>query len=289
MAGKKEIEVKPERVIALVAGESGTGKSFWIGNLKNTLIFDTDIGGGLSYLTARIEKNGSERIEVSEYPEVMDAINKRKRDGSLKNYTTIAIDHLTTLQHNAVNRHNPNMSDDFGRSYDKATREWRRVRELARIGDFNLICTAHMKTKYVDKQAAGTTTDASKNIEADMSMVLYLQRTARYPSLAHVQKWRRDPEDRRGPIPANFPFTVEEFLKIHGFPLDGQRQEVPMASEAQVKELVRLLEVVKLPDGTADKWLAKAKVDLWDEMTNTDISKCIAYLEGLVAKPSQAA
>ena len=275
---------KPERVILLVAGESGTGKSFWAASLKNALIFDTDIGGGLSYLDARIARNGSERIEAGSYLEVMEEIQKRRRAGSLKNFVSIGIDHLTTLQQEAVLRHNPNNAEDFGKSYDKATREWRKIREMVRTGDFNLVCTAHLKGKYErlggKSELVGQTTDASKNIEADMMMVLYLKKRADggYPSLATVAKWRRDPEDARGAVPREFPFTMEKFLEIHGFSMEGEREEIEMASAEQVAELKGLLETVKMSEGWEEACLKKAKVETWEEMDAVTIGKCITLL-----------
>lgn len=288
MAKKASLpSAKPERVIALMGGESATGKSFWIANLKRALIFDTDIGGGLSYLDARIERNESERIEVGSYVEIMDHIRTRRNDGRLKNYVTVAIDHLTTLHQEAVLRYNPNAAEDFGKSYEKANREWRKIRETVRVGDFNLVCTSHMKSKYENQKVVGITTDASKNINADFTMVLYLMRqpSGAYPSTARVEKWRRDPEDTRGAVPTTFPFTMEKFVEMHGFPMEGEREEVELASDGQVKELERLIELVKLPEGTTEKWLTKAKVESWAEMSSETIQKCI---DALLAKVQNA-
>lgn len=281
MAKKAEFA---ERVIALLAGDSSTGKSFFIANLKNALIFDTDLGGGLSYADRMIRANGSERIEVGSYLEVMEEVAKRRRQGKLKDITTLAIDHLTTLQQESINRHNPGAVDDFGRSYDKATREWRKIRELVRLGDFNLFCTAHMKSKYEKKEVVGLTTDASKNIEADFSIVLYLRHGNGYPSSAYVHKWRRLPDDPRGVIVRGdtFPFTMDDFISRHGCGLDGKRVEIVMATPEQAAEVDRLLQVVKLPEGTVQKWLAKAKAESWLDFTKDDLAKCLDYLKGLV-------
>lgn len=288
MAKKATAEVRPERVIALIAGESGTGKSFLIAHLKNALIFDTDLGGGLAYADRLIQANNSERIEVGSYLEVLEEIKKR-RSGALKNITTLAIDHLTTLQQEAVNRHNPNAIDDFGRSYDKATREWRKIRELVRFGDFNLFCTAHMKAKYEKKEVVGITTDASKNIEADFSMVLYLKPGRTMPSTAVIHKWRRMPDDPRGAIikGTEFPFTMEDIVALHGYSLEGQRHEIAMATAEQIAEMDRLIRVVKLPEGTTQKWLSKAKADSWADFTQDDIEKCLNYLKSLMNGQSQ--
>lgn len=288
----KKVDTGPpakERVILLLAGESGSGKSFFVANLKNALIFDTDIGGGLSYAEERIRRNGSERIEVGSYLDIIEEIGKRQKH--LDNITTLAIDHLSTLQQEANLRHNPSMASDYGKANEKATKEWRKIRELTRNRDFNLVCTAHQKAKFENDKVVGITTDASKNIEGDMSIVLYLLKaegkkpTAQNPPIARVAKWRRDPDDSRGLIPDVFPLTMDKFLEMHGSDMSGQRHEIPMATPEQAAELERLVNIVKLPEDTVAKWLSKAKAESFSDMTAEVIAKCIAYTTSLVAAP----
>ena len=283
---KKEEEARKERVILLIAGDSGAGKSFWIANLKNALIFDTDIGGGLTYADARIARNGSERIEVGSYLEVIDEIDKRRKNLTR---TTVAIDHLSTLHQESVIRHNPKLVKDFGAAGDKAAREWRKVRELVRWCDFNLVCTSHLKGKWEDEKVVGEQADAAKKIEGDFHTVLHVHNVGPFPKQAFVYKWRRDPEDARGPVPPSFPFTMEDFLKIHGYSMEGERHEIPMATAQQIAELEALINIVKLPDGVVDKWLSKAKAESFAEMSEDVIKKCIAFTRGLVAGSTPAA
>jgi hypothetical protein len=285
MTKKQEPVVKPERVIALWAGESGSGKSFNVACLKNALIFDTDIGGGLAYADARIARNGSVRVEVGSYIDVIEEMGKRR--GQMAKMTTVAIDHLSTLHQEAVIRHNPKMIKDFGAAGDKAAKEWRKVRELVRWGDFHLICTAHLKGKWEDEKVVGDQADAAKKIEADFMQVLHVYNDGNldhFPKECRVFKWRRDPEDARGKVPARFPFTLENFVKIHGYPLEGVRQEIVMASPEQVKELTDLLEVVKIPEETLERWKAKAKAESWMEFPAEALGKCILHVRGLLPK-----
>lgn len=271
-----------ERVIALIAGESGAGKSFFIANLRNCLIFDTDIGGGLSYAEERIRRNNSVRIEVGSYQEVADYLSKHRSE--LEKYNKVAIDHLTALHQEAALRHNPKLIRDFGAASEKAAREWRRIRELVRWGDFHLFCTAHLKGKWEEEKMVGEQADAAKKIEGDFHIVLHVHNddSGKYPKMAKVYKWRRDPEDPRGQVPHTFPLTVESFSKIHGSPLNEQRQAVPMATPQQVEEIRRLVALVRLPEGTIRRWMAKARADDWSDFTAADLQKCIDYLRGLL-------
>ena len=271
-----------ERIILLTAGESGSGKSFFVACLRNALIFDTDIGGGLAAYDRRIAGNGSERVEVGSYLDIIDELAKRRQH--LQGITTLAIDHLSTLQQEAVIRHNPQFQENtFGREHDRANKEWRKIRDLVRWGDFNLVCTAHLKAQYANKQQVGMTADASKNIAGDFHVYLQLHGTASGgPAQAKVVKWRRDPEDARGPVPQSFRYTVEEFTRINGAGFNHQRQQVAMASTEQVAEVERLLAIVKLPDGVVEKWLSKAKADSFAEFTADAIAKCIAHMNSLI-------
>lgn len=277
-----------ERIIALIAGESGTGKSFFIACLKNALIYDTDIGGGLAYADARIARNGSERVPCGSYIELLDDLKRRQQQNQFKNVLTVAIDHVSALQQEGSLRHNPNSERDFGRGSDIATREWRKIREFCRNQDFNLIVTAHMKSKWENEKVVGAQADGAKNLEGDVSIALQLRRTGSYPSLAWVQKWRRDPEDPRGQIPPTFPMTIDKFTELAGEGLLAPREPAKQASEAQVKQLAQLLEVAKLPEGTTDKWLKKAGVETFAEMLETDIAKCIDHVQKLLRSVSNS-
>lgn len=269
-----------ERVIALIGGGSGEGKSFFVANLKNALIYDTDIGGGLAYADARIRRNGSERVEIASYVDVLEDLRTRLKDGRLKQFKTVAFDHVTALQQEALIRHNPAGGSDWGRAGAAATQEWRKIREFARTRDFNIIATAHLKNKYENDKNVGLIADGSKNLEADFGIVLYLHRRGAYPSVAQVMKWRRDPEDPRGPIPATFDFTMQRFEEIAGSGMSRDREE-KIATSEQVAELNQLLEVVKLPDSVLEKWESAGD---FEDMPESVIADRITYCNGLLAK-----
>lgn len=265
------------RIILLVAGKSGSGKSFFVANLKNALIADTDIGGGLEAYDERIKRNGSVRFECGSYLDLMD----RLRERDLQNINTLVIDHLSTLHQEAVIRHNPTFREDtFGREHDRARKEWMKVREVARTGDFNLVCVSHTKDEYKNKKVVGTTEDASKNIGADFHIRLQLELGGpnQFPATAHVVKWRRDPDDPRGRAPSSFPFTVEEFTRLSGG-FGGERAPIPLATAEQVKELNLLLSLLRVPQEDVKKWLAKAKVEKFEEFSAAGIAKAISDLD----------
>ena len=63
---------------------------------------------------------------------------------------------------------------------------------------------------------------------------------------------------------------------------------VVLASAEQLAETKRLLDVVKLPDGTVDKWLRRPMKD-FEEMDSATIGKCIEYLQKQLTNAGEAA
>jgi hypothetical protein len=278
-----------DRVIALIEGDSGSGKSFFMACLKNAVIYDTDLGGGLSDYENRISKNGSERIEVSSFSEILADIRQRLRTGALKE--TICIDHLSGLHQESLLRHNPTQDSDYGRSNNKATYEWRQIREFAKTFDANLFCASHMKTEYEKDKNVGRIADGAKHLEGDFHIVLKLESLKddkgrkRYPATAHVIKWRRDPEfDTRGPVPDSFKFLLEEFEKIHGANYKREREKIVLAKPESIDALKNALALLN-PEKSAEltaKWFKAATVDSFEFMSEEQVEKCHEMVKKLI-------
>ena len=268
-----------ERIIALIGGESGSGKSFFACQFPRAVIYDTDLGGGAAYLDDQIAANQSIRVEVASYAAILADLRGRANQGQLPD--TVVIDHLTNLHQVAVLRANPTLVADYGRGASKATAEWRHVREFARTVDCHLICTAHLKGDWAGDKQIGWRIDAGKNIEADFHLVLRLApRVDHWPARAHVQKWRRHPADPRGVIPESFDLDMENFLAING-PISSAGppgRGIRLASPAQVERITSLLAKLKMPPSWAEQCFAKAGVDKWEEISEEHIIACVDYL-----------
>ena len=272
---------RADRIVALIEGESGSGKSFFMACIPNAVIYDSDIAGGLSAYNERIKKNGSERVEVSTFEDIMTDIRQRLKSGSLKE--TVVIDHVTGLHQEALIRYNPAQDSDYGRSNNKATYDWRKLREFARTFDCNLFCVSHPKAEYKNDKAVGMVADGAKNIRGDMNIVLSLESLKddkgrkRYPAVANVIKWRRDPDpEARGPVPPSFKFTLEEFGKIHGANYQREREKVVLAKPESIESLNKVMALLdkEVASEMVSKWLKAAGVDGLEFLTEEQVSKC---------------
>lgn len=274
-----------DRIIALFEGDSGTGKSFMLACQKEIVIYDTDLGGGLSEYDDRIKENGSVRVEISSYAEILSDMKIRLREGRL--LRSIGIDHVTGLHQDAILRHNPSQDSDYGRANNKATYEWRQIREFAKNFDCNLFCVSHMKAEFINDKSVGKIADGAKNIEADMNIVLKLEclrdekGKKRHPATAHVMKWRRDPKDERGPVPDSFKFTLEDFEKIHARNYKREREKVVLAKPESIDALSKVLALMDkaVAEEMVGKWFKAAGVDSFEFMTEDQISKCQEFVQ----------
>jgi len=110
--------------------------------------------------------------------------------------------------------------------------------------------------------------------------------------IAHTIKERADMGKAK--FPKEFIWSYDNFKKFYGAEIiEKEATPVVMATNEQIIRANKLIEVVKVDDETVNKWLAKADVDSFDEMTGEQITKVIEYLEkkveGLVEQNFDAA
>lgn len=283
-----------ERVIALICGGSGQGKTFFIANLENAVVFDGDVGGGAEYAEPLLAAKGSKRYAVSTYGEVLTHLQNMVRKGEVPRH--IVIDPITPLHQNAIIMFNPDGKRDFGHSGNLANREWQKIRKQINLMDCNFWVTSHYKSEWEDNEAIGKISDSAKNIEADMRVVIHLKRAPNLPwpgpnsphgavSTANVLKWRRLPTDPRGPVPASFPFTIENFMKVAGRGMSRETKQMVLPTAANLAEVEKLVEVLKVKDdGSLDKWFRNVGVERFEDAPQESILKLIEHLRSQIPK-----
>ncbi len=120
----------------------------------------------------------------------------------------------------------------------------------------------------------GTTFDCFKKIDYLMDLVFEVSKRGK-DRVGIVKKSRVE----SFPDLETFPFSYEEIAKRYGRDIlerDAVAQE--LATDEQVKEIMRLIDLIKVPTETYQKWLDKSCSEKWDEMPRDAIQKCIDYL-----------
>ena len=69
----------------------------------------------------------------------------------------------------------------------------------------------------------------------------------------------------------------------------GASPAVSLAAPDQIREIKDLLAIVRLPEGTTEKWFAKAGVDVWEDMPADVLQKCIEYVKNRLPSAAAAA
>jgi hypothetical protein len=152
----------------------------------------------------------------------------------------------------------------------------------------NVIVTAHQKDVYGSNSSkVGVAPDSMKGDSYFFDNVIRLEKRGK-ERIAVMEKERA--EIGKNKFPEEFPWTYENFCKFYGAKvLERAAQAVKMATPAQVQQITKLLEVVKVDDDWQEKCFIKADVDAWREMTEPQIIKCIEYCQKKAAQLEEKA
>ena len=158
-------------------------------------------------------------------------------------------------------------------------KKFKRLLNLLNRIDMNVIVTAHGKIEYGQNMVKlGTTFDGWKRWPYAFDLIIELEKVGE--ERRAIVKGSRIKTFKEG---EPFTWSYEEFLKRYPI-ISKEVVTLPLATPEQVAELNSLLESVKLPEDTVDKWLLKAAVDKLEDMTSDAISKCISYIKDKLPK-----
>jgi hypothetical protein len=142
--------------------------------------------------------------------------------------------------------------------------------------DMNVVVTAHAKAEYGQNLSKiGYTFDGWRQLDYWFDLVIELGKKGK-KRFAKVTKTRVD----SFPDEDVFEWSYEAVKKRYDISmLEKQATAVELAAPEQVREVKELLNIVRLPEGTTDKWFAKAGVDVWEDMPAETIAKCIEFVK----------
>jgi len=195
-------------------------------------------------------------------------------------YRTLVIDSFSKLYNTAAAISEEKVGSDFGKDKKEANRPTRKLMRWLENVDMNVILICHAKDKWAAGEVVGTTFDGYAKLEYDLDLWLEVQLRGTQ-RVSMIRKTRLE----GFPLNTSFPWCYEEFAKRYGQEVIERAGDVfTPATPAQLGELNKLLEVVKLAEGEKEKWLSKAGVDEFSDMATDTIQKCIDYLKNQMAK-----
>jgi hypothetical protein len=273
--------VKPEKVEkrlkALFYGSAGVGKTTAAISFPRVYLIDTEKGAENSQYTDTLSKNGGVVFQTSDFNELMTEVKALLTEKH--EYKTLVIDPLTTLYNDLLDKSALKNGTEFGRHYSDANKQIKHLLNLLLRLDMNVIITSHSKNEYGQNMSVlGQTFDCYKKLDYLFDLVFEVQKRGK-ERVGLIKKSRIE----SFPDTEHFPFSYAEISKRYGREIlerDAVAQEV--ADIHQVNDLLRLIDLLKVPSEIYQKWLDKSGSDTWEDMPRDAIQKCIDHLKSKI-------
>jgi hypothetical protein len=272
MLRAKRPEAVTKRLKLFMFGPAGIGKTTAAIQFPRSYIIDGE--KGTENYDKLISGSGSVVFQTTDIQEVVNEVKSlltEKHD-----YRTLVIDPITTLYNDLLEKCETQVGSDFGRHYGAANKTMKRLANLIMALDMNVVITAHAKPEYGQNLAKlGYTFDGWKQLDYWFDLVVELSKKGKN-RFAKVVKTRVE----TFPDEDTFEWNYEAIRKRYdpGI-LEKAAEQLNLATPDQVREIKDLLALVRLPEGTVDKWFAKAGVDLWEDMAAVTVGRCIDYVK----------
>lgn len=269
----KKPAVIESRLKALFFGNAGVGKTMAAIQFPRPYIIDTEGSTNKAQYVACIEKSGGAVLMTVDFDEMINEV--RELLTTKHEYKTLVIDSLTLLYNDLLEKAERKVGTEFGRHYGEANKRMKQLLNLLFRLDMNVIITSHSKNEYGQNLAVlGQTFDCYKKLDYLFDLVFEIQRRGTN-RVGLIKKSRIE----SFPDGESFPFSYDEIAQRYGRHIlerDAVAQE--LATPDQIKEIVRLIDLLKVPEETFQKWLDKASSETWGDMQKDSIQKCIDHL-----------
>jgi len=261
------------RLKALFYGCAGVGKTFAAIQFPKPYIIDTEGSTNKPQYVNLIEKSDGAVLMTVDFDEMINEV--RELLTTKHDYKTLILDSLTLAYNDLLEKAERKVGTDFGRHYGEANKRMKQLLNLLFRLDMNVIITSHSKNEYGQNLAVlGQTFDCYKKLDYLFDLVFEIQKRGSH-RIALVKKSRFEAFKDSD----TFPFSYDEIAERYGRHIlerDAVAQE--LATTEQVCEIVRLIDLLKIPVETYQKWLDKGSSDGWEDMPKEAIQKCIDHL-----------
>ncbi len=272
----KKPEAVQKRLKMFMFGPAGVGKTTAAIQFPNCYIIDAEKGA--ENYSKLITDSGSQVYQTTAMDEVIQEV--RALLAEKHEFRTLVIDPITPLFNDLLDRSAEKVGEEFGRHYGAANKTMKRFANLIMSLDMNVIITAHAKKEYGQNLAVlGQTFDGWKQLDYWFDLVLELSKAGK-KRYGKVVKTRIEsfPDDDR------FEWSYAEIKKRYeSFSgegvLDRAATCIQLADREQINKVKQLLNIFRMPEGTVEKWFAKAQCDTWEDMPQETLLKCIGYIE----------
>jgi RecA/RadA recombinase len=280
LRGKKPEKVKESKPKFIISGKSGVGKTYFALDFPNPYIIDTEGGALRPQYIEKIQKNGGCYFGKEEGSQDFKlVINEVKELVSNKHdYKTLIIDSFTYLYLLEAAQAEENGGSDFGRDKKEANKPTRQLIRWIEKLDMTVILICHAKEKWrrVGKEVIsdGTTYDGYDKLEFMLDLWIEVEKKG-VNRFYTVKKSRIDAFKEN----EHYPLEYKKFCELYGNDIITRPISIiEIATKAQLDEIQKMLEVVKIPQDEIDKWFSKNQIESWEELNKEQAFNWLKYL-----------
>lgn len=281
--------VEPKKPKVLIFGPAGVGKTWASLDFPAVYYVDTEGGAERSHYREKLKNSGGMYFGPEQGSLDFDTVIGQMEALATEQhgFKTVVFDSITKVYNTAISDEQARLGDldAFGASKKKPVGQMKRLIRWLNRADMNVIIIAHEKDIWGkndkgQQEVIAKGFDGWDKLEYELDLILRISAIGTGPNArryAHIGKSRLT----GFPGGERFDWSFQSFADRYGKDvIEKEVVPVVLASPEEVAEINHLLGVVKLPEGTVEKWLTKAGADEFDEMSSETIQACIAHLKG---------
>jgi len=278
---------EPKKPKLLVYGAPGVGKTWTSLDFPNVYYIDSENGANLDHYTTKLSKSGGKYFGVDQgaldFAEVIGQIQALATEEH--SYKTLVIDSFTKLFNTAIANEaqrleDTNKKNEFGIDKKPAVAQTKKLINWLSKLDMNVILICHEKAEWGldsrgERTQIGMTFDAYDKLAYELDLSLNVTKTG-LSRLARIKKSRL----LGFPDGDSFKWSYDDFAERYGKAvIERKSEKMALATDEQVIEINRLMDLVKLPDDFMEKALTKASASSLSELNIEQAEKTISFLK----------
>ena len=278
----------PGKIKMMIFSKSGVGKTWLSMDFPMPYYIDSESGARLGHYQDKLKKAKGGYLSVEDgagdFNTVLEQIQVLATEKH--SYQTLAFGSITKLYQSAIATEQERLGDKdaFGASKRPAIHAMRRLINWIQKLDMNVLFEAHEATEWGinpktgNREEIGNQPDVWDKLIYELDLTLRLEKRGN-SRVAVVRKSRL----LGFPEGESFPLEYAEFGKRYGKDfIEAKVNQIVLANPAQVSEILRLIDLVKVDERDIAKILNKANAENWSELTINQAKSTLEWLQNKI-------